>query len=105
MDYSNLNRATLNDTTISLLVSTLDLSNCFHSIELDEARFGLMRFRLKDGRAVPKSAGKQIVETFSVKVLTKFLILKNKTKDFPFTHFGQFLSSFVDDLACFTKKG
>ena len=38
-----------------------------------------------------------------VKMLTKFLLLKN-IEDFPFTHFGQFLSSFVDDLACFTKK-
>ena len=26
------------------------------------------------------------------------------SQDFPFTHFGQFLSSFVDDLACSTKK-
>ena len=49
LDYRNLNRATLNDTTISLpmlqsiesnfegsIVTTLDLSNCFYSIELDE---------------------------------------------------------------------
>ena len=44
-----------------------------------------------------------IDKTFSVKMLTKFLILK-KIKDFPFTYYGQFLPSFVDDLACFTKK-
>ena len=46
----------------------------------------------------------EIDETFSVKMLTKFLFLK-KIEDFPFTHYGQFLSSFVDNLACFTKKG
>ena len=51
----------------------------------------------------PKVSRDAIDETFSVKMLTKFLILK-KIKDLPFTHYGQFLSSFVDDLACFTKQ-
>ena len=89
VDYRNLNRATLNDTT---------------SIELDKESKQYFNFFMQNEiwtnnvlaqswSGSPKISRDAIEETFSVKMLNKFLILK-KIKDFPFTHYGQFLSSF-----------
>ena len=89
VEYRNLNRATLNDTT---------------SIELDKESKQYFNFFMQNEiwtnnvlaqswSGSPKISRDAIEETFSVKMLNKFLILK-KIKDFPFTHYGQFLSSF-----------
>ena len=106
LDYRNLNHATLNNTTISLptlqsiesnfegsLVSTLDLSNCFYSIQLDEASKLYFNFFMMNEiwshkvftqgwSGSPKVSRDAIDETFSMKVLRRFLMLKNKTKSF-----------------------
>ena len=113
LDYRDLNRATLNDTTISLptlqsiesnfegsIVTTLDLFNCFYSIELDEESKQYFNFFMQNEiwthnvlaqgwSGSPKISRDAVDQTFSVKMLTKFLALK-KIKDFPFTHYGQF---------------
>ena len=97
--HRSLNWATLNDTTISLLtlqsiesnfegslVSTLDLSNCFYSIQLDESSKMYFNFFMiyviwshevlsQGWSGSPKVSRDAIDETFSVKIFPSHILV------------------------------
>ena len=131
IDFRDLNRATKNERTCQLpsiqsiehcfhdcFVTTLDLSNCYPSILLEESSQNYFNFymeneilnhaRLPQGwcAALPYCQ-KAVAWTFRDSVLARFIVHKQLTsKTFPYDSFVKFLKGFVDDLAIYsTRKG
>ena len=129
IDFRDLNRATLNEKTCQLpsiqsiessfhdsYVSTLDLSNCYPSILIDENSRNYFNFymeneiwnhsRVAQGWCGSLTACQKAVSwTFRDEVLQKFVISKAlTTEQFPFDSFRLFLKGFVDDLAVHSAK-
>jgi hypothetical protein len=127
IDFRNVNKATLNDCTISLptlqsiensfqgcFISTFDITNCFYNIKMNQRSQKYFNFYAKNEiwqhdslppgwSSSPKFCNNAMAETFKTKVLQIFL--KTKTEEeFPYTHFGQFFTSFVNDLAVHSKQ-
>ena len=129
IDFRAINQVTLNEKTSQLpslqsieanfhnaLVSTIDLSNCYPSIEIEENSRNFFNFyvehevwhhaRLPQGWSASLAiAQRAVLWTFRDAVLQEFLATKNlSANQFPYTRFGQFVQGFVDDLSIFSSK-
>ena len=130
IDFRDLNKVTLNEKTAQLPsiqsieaqfhnnhVSTLDLSNCFPSIVIEESSRNFFNFYGPNGQVwhharLPQGwtsalalAQRAILWTFRDECLQNFK-KKNGVADdkLPYQHFYQFVSSFVDDIAVHSSK-
>jgi hypothetical protein len=129
LNFRLLNKVTLNERTAQLpsmqsieasffnsFVSTLDLSNCYPSILIEEESRNYFNFfvedqvwhhcRLAQGWCASLAiAQRAVLWTFRDEALNNFVAEKGLTKSqFPFRHFHEFLSGFVDDLAIGSSK-
>ena len=129
LDYRLLNKKTLNEKTSQLpsiqsieskffdsLVTTMDLANCYPSIIIKKSSRNYFNFfveseiwhhaRLPQGWAASLSyAQKAVLWTFRDEALKDFLKSKDLPPNkFPYKHFHEFVSGFVDDLALHTSK-
>jgi hypothetical protein len=129
LDFRLLNLVTLNEKTAQLPsiqsieanffnanVTTIDLSNCYPSIEIAKSSRNYFNFfcedqvwhhaRLAQGwSASLKIAQRAVLWTFRDEALQAFLKMKGLTQsDFPFLHFHEFASAFVDDIEIHSGK-
>ena len=129
LDFRLLNKVTLNEKTAQLpsmqsiessffnsFVTTLDLSNCYPSIVIEKESRNYFNFfvesqvwchaRLAQGWCASLAiAQRAVLWTFRDEALNTFRKEKRLTSSqFPFLHFHQFLSGFVDDLAIGSSK-
>ena len=124
LDFRQINRVTLNEKTSQLpsiqsiennfhnsIVSTIDLSNCYPTIELEESSRKYFYFyvedkiwqhnRLAQGWCASLAiCQRAVLWTFRDIVLKNFMDLHNLTPEqFPMRSFREFVTGFVDDLA------
>ena len=125
IDFRNLNSVTTNQRTSQLpsiqameinfhdaFVTTIDLANCYLSIEIKEAFNFYVESEIWHHSRLPQGWGPslQIAQcainwTFKDSTLQLFILTKKLTPAlFPYTSYCQFLQGFVDDLSIFTPK-
>ena len=129
IDMRNVNRCSENETSAHLpsiqaiessfhnsIVSTLDVKNCYPSIELDKDSRSYFNFwmlsdlwqhqSLAQGWAPSLAATQRALAfTFRDQVLEDFKKLKGLTDaDLPHKHYFSFLINFVDDISVFSNK-
>ena len=129
IDFRAINAVTTNEKTSQLPsiqsieanfhdahVSTIDLSNCYPSIEIEESSRNFFNFyvehevwhhaRLPQGwNASLAIAQRAVLWTFRDAVLQEFVTHHSlNNKQFPFNSFRQFVQGFVDDLSIFSPK-
>jgi hypothetical protein len=129
LDFRMINQITLNEKTSQLpsiqaiennfhnaIVSTIDLSNCYPTIELEESSRRFFNFyvedkvwthnRLAQGWSASLAiCQRAVLWTFRDEVLKNFMDLHHLTAEqFPMKSFREFVAGFVDDISIFSSK-
>ena len=129
LDFHMINQITLNEKTSQLpsiqaiennfhnaIVSTIDLSNCYPTIELEESSMKFFNFyvedkvwqhnRLAQGWSASLAiCQRAVLWTFRDKVLKDFMDLHHLTPEqFPMRSFREFVAGFVDDLSIHSSR-
>ena len=111
-----INQRTSQLPSIQAFVSTIDLANCYPSIEIKESSRNFFNFYVESeiwhNSRLPQGWGPSlqisqtaIIWTFQDSTLQVFILTRRLTPaQFPFTYYRQFVQGFVDDFNIFSPK-